>query len=208
VLARIALTFALAASTAHAQEVEPRERALALFEESQAAYNAGELERAVALLREAHEIFPEPILLYNLGRALEGLGQMAEAADAYEEYLERAEDVDDRGAIERRVVALRRNAEPRPPPEPAEPPAQSSALMSTVGFVIFGLGAATALTAIPVGVYALDRRDAAVAELNADASYALSNEAIELATATNTLMVVGAVIALAGLVWGLVGLSD
>src|SRR5689334_14972253 len=117
VIARIALALVLAATTAHAQE--PRDRAIALFEESQTAYNAGELERAVALLREAHDLFPEPILLYNLGRALEGLGQMAEAADAYEQYLEQATDVDDRAAIERRVETLRRNAEPReeePPP--------------------------------------------------------------------------------------------
>ena len=63
-------------------------RALELFQESDRHYKRGEFERAVELLRQAHALYPEPILVYNLARALEGLGDLPGAIEQYERCLE------------------------------------------------------------------------------------------------------------------------
>ena len=82
-------------------------RALELFQESDRHYKRGEFERAVELLREAHALYPEPILVYNLARALEGLGDLPGAIEQYERYLREAPQIEDRGAIERRIATLK-----------------------------------------------------------------------------------------------------
>src|SRR6185436_17537640 len=98
------LAFVLAlAGTAAADDSKDKERALALFEKSDKAYKAGKFEQAVKLLQEAYGLYPEPILLYNLGRAQEGLGDVSGAVESYERYLKDAKQIKDRGAIERRV---------------------------------------------------------------------------------------------------------
>lgn len=84
-----------------------KEKALALFEKSDKAYKAGKFEEAVKLLQEAHTLYPEPILLYNLGRAQEGMGDIEGAIASYERYLEDGKQISDRGAIERRVETLK-----------------------------------------------------------------------------------------------------
>ncbi|HEX5061798.1 MAG TPA: tetratricopeptide repeat protein, partial [Kofleriaceae bacterium] len=98
------LTLVVWATTAHADD---RDKALKLFEDSDKAYKAGKFEKAAELLREAYGLYPEPELLYNLGRAQEGLGDMQAAVDSYEEYLKVAKKIKDRAAIERRVETLK-----------------------------------------------------------------------------------------------------
>jgi tetratricopeptide (TPR) repeat protein len=95
------------ASAAHAGGKRERDKALALFEKSDRAYKAGKFEDAAKLLREAYALHPEPILLYNLGRAQEGLGDTRGAIDSYEQYLAQAKQIQDRGAIERRIETLK-----------------------------------------------------------------------------------------------------
>jgi tetratricopeptide (TPR) repeat protein len=95
------------AQPSHDDRTADRERALALFLESDADYKRGDFEHAAALLREAYSLHPEPILLYNLARALEGLGDFDGAIESYERYLNAATEIADRGAIERRIATLR-----------------------------------------------------------------------------------------------------
>jgi tetratricopeptide (TPR) repeat protein len=95
------------ASFAHAGGKQQRDKALALFEKSDRAYKAGKFEDAAKLLREAYVLHPEPILLYNLGRAQEGLGDARGAIESYEQYLAQAKQIEDRGAIERRIETLK-----------------------------------------------------------------------------------------------------
>ncbi len=99
-----------ASSLAHAQP-DKRAQAVQLADESERAYKAGQFEKAAALLKKAHATFPEPLLLYNLGRALEGMGDTKGAVDAYEQYLKDAKQIDDRPAIERRVSTLKAQLE-------------------------------------------------------------------------------------------------
>ncbi|MBA3455318.1 MAG: hypothetical protein H0T42_19660, partial [Deltaproteobacteria bacterium] len=111
-----------------------KKRAGELAAESAKAYKRGELEVSVALLRQAYALYPQPNLLYNLARALEGLGDKQGALDAYTRYLAEGRQVEDRGAIERRIETLQaelkaqakltaKPVEPNPPrPEPDPEP--------------------------------------------------------------------------------------
>jgi len=67
----------------------------AVMAEAIAARDAGDLERTLALLREAHALQPRPELQNNIGKILEELGRYAEAAEAYTVV------VDDRAADEK-----------------------------------------------------------------------------------------------------------
>src|ERR1043165_974907 len=105
---RVSYVFAIAlALVGPAYADGNRDKALKLFEDSNKAYKSGKFEEAADLLKDAYQLFPEPILLYNLGRAQEGLGDPKAALDSYERYLKEAKQVDDRGAIERRIETLK-----------------------------------------------------------------------------------------------------
>jgi tetratricopeptide (TPR) repeat protein len=127
-------------------------------EESMALYEDGEFHAAAALLRRAYRLYPEPVILFNLGRSLEDAGEPAEAADAYEAYLAAAESVSDQGAIEARITRLREQAagvqvEPSeldasPPPLPM--PAQHVAPSRLGATVLLTAGAAAAVGGLAV----------------------------------------------------------
>ncbi len=76
------ILWAFASSEAQAQQTTAQDRALALFELSGEKYRAGDFEGAVELLTEAYDLFPEPVILYNLARAYEGMGESVRARDA------------------------------------------------------------------------------------------------------------------------------
>lgn len=108
---RFPLVFALAVAAPRLAHADRRAHAVQLADDSEKAYKAGNFEKAAKLLREAHDLYPEPILLYNLGRALEGMGNAKDAIAAYEGYLHDAKQIDDRGAIERRIATLKHQLE-------------------------------------------------------------------------------------------------
>lgn len=88
-------------------------RALERFERSEARYREGRFAAAVELLLEAYRIHPEPVLLYNLGRAYEGLGDLDRAIDAYARYLGRDPSAPDLRSIETRIATLRNQIDDR-----------------------------------------------------------------------------------------------
>jgi len=214
-----ACALALLAPAAVAQVKD--EGAVAKFELAQEHYRRGRFADAVELLLELRRAHPEPVLLYNLGRAYEGMGQARRAIEAYEQYLAEEPNPPDRGAIERRVQTLRdqlareakaeREAKSRErlERERRERDAErerdigvsipiASAL--TVAGVL-GVGAGVVL-----GVLAVDRRDEADAEADQVAAFNGLEEAKDLATAANVAFVVGGVIAAGGATWLIVEL--
>lgn len=226
----IALVLVAATGVASAQPTGDtagdRDRAIELFRESDAHYKRGEFERAAALLREAYAVHPEPTLLYNLARALEGLGDFIGAIDQYERYLSAAQEIPDRGAIERRIATLRAHvarvaageddgAAPTPPPAsdvrtealraPFAGPAPSRAeggsrrapwMIAGGGGVVLGGGAL-------LGYLSQRRYDAAVAEPVQAEAVRLHDQARRLATGANVALVVGGVVAVGGVTWAL-----
>ena len=85
-----------------------RARSLALYEEAARLYQRGEFGASAELLRQAYEGYRHPTLLYNLGRATEGLGDLSGAVAAYEAYLESAPDSPDASMVRARIATLRR----------------------------------------------------------------------------------------------------
>src|SRR5207253_7914242 len=91
-LSPCALVRAQVAST----KSDDERRALELFKESENKYREGRFQDAVDLLLEAYRLHGASVLLYNLGRAYEGLGNLPSAIDSYTKYLERDAQAPDR----------------------------------------------------------------------------------------------------------------
>lgn len=192
-----------------------RARAHELFRESAEHYRAGRFEQAVALLRQAYELARQPVLLYNLGRAYEGNGQLDEAVAAYRRYLEQEPEVADRGAIERRIETLRRQIEERQElarqaaaaraeRDRAAAERQQADGPSPAPWIVAGVGAAGAVAGVAFGALASGReQDAAADPVHASASETL-DEAEAFATAANVFVIAGSAVAAIGLTWGIV----
>src|SRR4051812_1741851 len=79
----------MVASFAHAADSDesPASRAKRLFAEAMAAYDHGELNDAIAKLREAQSLAANPQVVYNLAQFLDAAGRKAEALAAFEAFL-------------------------------------------------------------------------------------------------------------------------
>jgi len=224
-----ALMFLLAVPAlgrAQASDDEDLQRAVELFERSETLYNGGQFEEAADLLRQAYALHPDATLLFNLARALEGMGDLDGAIESYERYLREASDPPDRGAVEARLDTLRVQraalareaeswgeseeveAEPEaapPPDDAAEEPTELNVdpapwLVLAGGVVLLGVGAG-------LGVNAGDLASRAQAEPVMAEAVALHDDANAFATAANTLLVLGGLTTLAGFVWGIVSVA-
>lgn len=200
-----------------------QQRALALFELGGEKYREGDFSGAVELLTEAYELHPEPVILYNLARAYEGMGETVQARDTYSRYLDSGAEIEDRGAIEGRVASLTRQIEERealereraaleaarrgnegdeeeeegPPRDVSLPPW----LVAAGGVVMAGVGVAL----VPV---AQSRHDDAVDEPEHQRAFRLQDEAKRLNRTGLTLVALGAAVAAGGIVWGIVDLTS
>ena len=220
----IGLVFVITAMTgvvANAQPSAPpdpqaKARALELFDQSDVHYKRGEFEQAAQLLRQAYDIYPEPLLLYNLARALEGMGDLTGAIEQYEKYLELATDIVDRPAIERRLATLKeqqRKAAAGGGPGPKPPtgngdlgPQDVPHKPSFIPWVIASAGGATVIAGGVFGVLANRKHEAAVDEPVQAEAEKLQSKAESYATTANILFVVGGAVAIGGAVWGVIEL--
>jgi tetratricopeptide (TPR) repeat protein len=195
---------------ADAQEtaVDPaKARALELFEQSKELYRQGDFQGAAALLEEAHATFPAPVLVYNLARAYEGMGEQHKAADAYERYLAAEPNAPDRGGIEHRVRTLRRPTGAAAPPPKLEPPPEPRKA-SPVPWVIAATGVAAVGVGVGIGLLARSRHDDALLEQDALDAEALQVDAERLAFGANVSLIGGGVLAALGGAWGIFDISS
>ena len=65
----------------------PPANAAELFQDALRDYDRGDIETAIAKLRQAQAAAPHPTVLYNLAQFLEAAGQHAEAFRCFEQYL-------------------------------------------------------------------------------------------------------------------------
>ena len=222
----LAVLSALAPPPASAQSA--RERALSLFEDSAVAYREGRFSEAAAALGQAYELFPEPVLLYNLARALEADGQLEAARDAYEDFLEESPDAEQAAPSRARLEviarliserdALREAAETRPPPDPQatepaprappEPTPSASGPDTTAPWLVLVSSAAVAVTgAVLLGV-ASARYDAAATEPVHASAASMEREAYVLRDAGAALLAIGGVAMSASIVWLIVASAE
>jgi tetratricopeptide (TPR) repeat protein len=189
-------------------------KAAHLFDESIERYRQGRFQEAIDLLKQAYALKPAPVLLYDLARAYEGLGDTDGALDAYRAYLRDDPTAKDRGGIEVRIATLQRQHDERearlhaaatpitPSPPPAEAPPAHRA--SPVPWVLVGVGAAGIGAGAVLGILARARHDDALAESAAMRATDLQSNAQHFATAANVAFVMGGALAIGGLVWGIV----
>jgi tetratricopeptide (TPR) repeat protein len=103
---------------------DERAEAKALFEQGVLLARARDFAAARGAFERAYQIAPHPIVMFNIARSAEALGDVGAAIEAYESYLSSSED--DTGAVERaeraeaalRIRVLRETLGPSPTPAP------------------------------------------------------------------------------------------
>lgn len=206
----LTLPLVSASGTARADDVQTARdaRALELFEKSEAAYEAGRFADAIALLRQSYDIKKEPVLLYNMGRAYEGLGDLGAAASSYESFLWAVPNTPDRGALERRIATLRRQLAEREALEKEAKRRDAQARSaSAVPWIVAGVGVAGIVTGTVFGVMSGQRNDDAKLEPTYVEAERLQSQAESYATVANIGFIAGGVVLAIGVVWGVLDLS-
>jgi tetratricopeptide (TPR) repeat protein len=224
------LSLVVSGSVALAQEHRSsrsgdRSRAVVLFERSEVLYKEGNFAQAAVLLQQAYELEQEPILLYNLGRALESDGQLQQASEAFERYLATAKlNPSERKALQARVASLKeqyetnerikkerdeaqqrqKEAENRLLEQSQKPSAVEDSSMGPWPWVILGVGAAGLATGTVLAVMASSKHKEAEDEPIQQKALELQESANNLSTASAVFLVAGGVVAAGGLTWVLI----
>ena len=76
------------------------------FQRAREAFVGGDYEEALRLFRQAYELSPRPVLLYNIAATLDRLRRDAEAVEALQAYLEADPEAPERAEIEARIRVL------------------------------------------------------------------------------------------------------
>jgi tetratricopeptide (TPR) repeat protein len=222
------LAVATSATPAHAQgktapaaAQTPQARAADLFNKGAEAYRRGEFQQAVTLMQEAYSLDPQPVLLYNLARAHEGLGSIDAAIDTFTRYLEADPKAPDRGAIEQRIGTLKRQREERRALEKqrdaertradeekaererkqAEKPAEVRK-RSVLPYVVGGVGVAGLASGVVFGLMASSKHSSATSPSTSQQSAIDQQDtAKSFATISTVSFIVGGVLVAAGATW-------
>lgn len=202
-----------------------KSRAADLFKKSADAYLHGDFAQAIKLLDEAYALDPQPVLVYNMARAHEGLGHIDEAITLYERYLAQEPSSPDRGAIEQRLATLKRQRDEHaavekeraavekdraamekerakqalvvvPPPEPPPPHHRS-----VLPYVVAGVGVVGLVTGTIFGLAAKSKEDDAKNERVQSTAIDLRDSGKTSATISNVAFIAGGALVAAGVVW-------
>jgi tetratricopeptide (TPR) repeat protein len=211
-----------------AQSDDQEQRARVHFESGRLHYEAGRFARAAEEFEQAYELSDKADLLYNLFLAHRDAGQLEQAIDALEQYLQDVPDPPNRSKLEARLATMRAQlesgrAEDGAPPADAAPADvtldgeklddETSGL--PVGpIATLGAGGALLVGALITGIMAKgaesDLDDACPGRVDCDpADASIRDRMNRLGVATDVLWITGAVAAAGGLIWLLVsGRSD
>jgi tetratricopeptide (TPR) repeat protein len=193
-----------------AAETSARARALELFEQSSAHYQRRDFQGTVQLLKDAYALFPEPVLLYNLARAYEGLGDKADAANAYQRYLAAEPGARDHAILEKRVLALREQVVTEERARAVETPPRQTKSWASIGaapLVLGGIGIGSLGIGTVLEVLGQKRHRDAVRQPDAAAAQAQQRQAEDLVLASNIGIIGGALLTGTGAAWALVVLA-
>ncbi|HZO14916.1 MAG TPA: tetratricopeptide repeat protein [Polyangiaceae bacterium] len=210
------MTIAGAWSVSPAAQAQEASSASELYERGKKLFESGDFRGALQLFKKAYAMDPHPVLIYNIARSHESLGELEGAIEAFEKYLELDPKAPDRGAVEQRIATLKRQLEerqaleararqaekPRPPPKPEPEPEPEGP--SPIPWIIAGVGVAGVGAGVAMGAVAQARFDAAVEEQSAERAQGLEDEAHSLALGANIAFAIGGAIALGGAIAGIV----
>ena len=228
-IAAAVLVFCLGAlaPTAAAQPKKADEgTALQLFEQGYKAYQEGRFQQAIELLERAYAMKQEPVLLYNLARAHEGVGNLDQAISMYERYLTEMQEIPDRAAIEKRLETMRaqiaerdrlrrerdearKRGTKRTPEGGGTPPNDNGAQRSpsALPWIVGGVGAAGVIAGAVLGGVAQAKHDDAVAAPSQREAADLQGSAEGLGTASTVAFIVGGGVLGIGVLWGILDLT-
>jgi tetratricopeptide (TPR) repeat protein len=213
------LPFPKPARAANAVSAKDQKKAADLFKKAGEAYRKGEFQATVDLLNQAYALDPQPVLLYNLARAHEGLGDTDAAIDAYERFLTQEPKTADRGSIEQRLTTLRRQREERiaaqkaleadpnnpataaPPPSPREEPPPEPKKRTIFPYVVGGVGVALIGVGAVTGILAKSGESDANAEPIQARAIDQRDSAESLATVSTITLIAGGARLAAGVGW-------
>lgn len=172
-----------------------------LFEQGLDCYQRGLFQCAIDRFSEAYKLKPDPVLLYNRARAYDGLFDLAHALADYEAYLRGDPQAKDRGAIEQKIASMRALLQ-RPVPPPPPPPTQPRS-PRVAPWIVAGVGGVGIATGTVFGIVATLRHRAAALDATQDAAARDNATAKSLATVANVAWIGGGVLAIGGIVWGI-----
>jgi tetratricopeptide (TPR) repeat protein len=201
-------------------------RALALYKDSTKAYQEDRFQDAVNLLTEAYSLQQEPVILFNLARAYEGLGDLESAVESYSRYLEREPTTPDRKSIEQRIATLgkliearkaleRQRDEERVRAEEARKAAEEAQRRAALEeeqrhgagpwpWVVAGAGVAGVGVGVVFGVLSHNRYESAVGDAYRGPAQSDYSAAQTNANVANGAFIAGGVLVAAGAIWLLV----
>jgi tetratricopeptide (TPR) repeat protein len=102
-----AVVLAIVATAATAAAETPKEkqaRAVKLYEDGLAKFNAAAYAEAVALWQESYDLSRAPLLLFNLGQAYRLSGDCTKALSFYDRYIGAAPDAPNKSVVDQAVV--------------------------------------------------------------------------------------------------------
>lgn len=89
------------------KQLTAQEQAAVYFQEGRAFFKAKDYRSAAEKFQAAYNLDPVPILLYNMARAAEEMGDPEQAIGHYQSYLKRlGPKAEDRGEVERRIRVM------------------------------------------------------------------------------------------------------
>jgi tetratricopeptide (TPR) repeat protein len=83
----LAVSLCLLVAAAKPDAEPPKEKARGLVSTANELYAKGEYPAALALYQRAFDVHPNPMILYNIARAHQQIGDVLRAAEHYEKYL-------------------------------------------------------------------------------------------------------------------------
>ena len=96
-----------AAESPPEKQLSAQEQAAVYFKEGRAFFKAKDYRAAAEKFQAAYNLDPVPILLYNMARAAEEMGDPEQAIGHYRSYITRVgPDAEDRGEVERRIRVM------------------------------------------------------------------------------------------------------
>lgn len=193
------------------------------LQEALADYQARRYLEAAESFRAAYALRPEPDLQYNVARSLERALRREEAVAAYDEYLSlpgttsqmRARAMEARQSLRTEIEALARadaraaaqeqsESEPEPPEtpeiEPLAPVASGGLDLAPIGWVVFGVGAATAVVGAVFGGLAIEANDSFYASTDRDEQVLLRDRVQRYALLTDILVGAGLAVGITGII--------
>ena len=198
------------------------------FGVAQSAFNSGEFERALGAFRESYALSQRPLLLYNIALCYHRLLQLEEALEYYRRYLVEMPDPPQASAVRAQIEIIEDSLASRGNDTSGEGGAQSDGPQvvapgegSTadsgsgadwVPWALVGVGGAALVASVITGVAALGEQSTLDGMCDAGGCDPGFEDAQDrgraLSIATDVLWVSGAVLAAAGLVWGLIQLGS